>query len=418
MNEISLSDIHPDSIKRTHTLSLVLCVLATFQLSLAMGMAAVVVPITLQNNGCSNTVIGLIMSLETIASLLISLFFPFLLRLIGMRMGLILSSIIRIPALLLLGYTSDISLWTLAIFINGVGCFTFLILLQTWIVGLKFKSNKGLMVALYSTSSSLGLAIGPTLLDYSDKLLLLIMPYLNTFIISNNLSFDVTTYQFKSQFFFILIALISALALFPIIIGLFLVPSFKFKGSAGIWMSIINAKGPMFAVAMGGVSFFGVCAFITLYGMKNHLPLNESALLLSLFMMGSLLLETPLTWVSDFIDRRYVIVIAAFLSMICAVYLPIAIYVNYQAYILLFLWGGVIGTIYSTALALIGDKYEGDTLVAANAGYSIMDAAGGTGGILLIGYTMDSFGSDGLPYVIMLSSIIYFSFALTRYKVV
>jgi len=134
-------------------------------------------------------------------------------------------------------------------------------------------------------------------------------------------------------------------------------------------------------------------------------------------MMGSLLLD-PLTWVSDFIDHRYVIAIAAFLSMLFAVYLPITVYVNYQAYIFLFLWGGVIGTIYSTALALIGDKYEGDALVAANAGYSITDAAGGTAGFLLIGYTIDSFGSDGLPYVIMLSSIIYFSFALTRYKVV
>lgn len=403
---------------KNQILSLFLCILATFQLSLAMGIATVFVPVTLLNNGCSNTEIGLIMSLETIASLLISLCFPFLLRFIGMRMGLILSTMLRIPALLLLGSTSNIYIWTLAIFINGVGCFAFLILLQTWIVGIKFKSNKGLMVALYGTSTSLGLAIGPALLNYGDKLLFLITPYLIKFINNYDLPVNVTAYQFRSQFFFILIALISLLALLPILAGLFLVPSFEFKGRADIWKSIMNAKGPMYAIAMAGVSFFGVCAFITLYGIKNHLPINEAALLLSLFMMGSLLLETPLTWVSDFIDRRYVIVIAAFLSMLCAVYLPIVIYVNYQAYILLFLWGGVIGTIYSTALTLIGDKYEGDALVAANAGYSIMEATGGTAGILLIGYTMDAFGSDGLPYVIMLSSIIYFSFALTRYKVV
>lgn len=181
--------------------------------------------------------------------------------------------------------------------------------------------------------------------------------------------------------------------------------------------TIMRAKGPMFAVAMGGVSIFGVTAFITLYGIRNDLSLADATLLLTCFMLGSLFLEAPLTWLSDFFDRRYVIVGSSFLSMICAVYLPIAIYVNYQAWILLFIWGGVIGAIYSTALALIGDRFEGEELVAANAGYSIMDAAGGTVGILLIGFLMDAFGADGLPYVIMFASILYFSFALTRYKV-
>ena len=419
MKDLSLEP-HPSSDAGNNSpgVSLILSVLATLLLSVAMGVSAVIIPTTLQSQGISSTMIGLIMSLETIAAFVISLFFPSLLRIIGLKYGLILSTLLRIPALLLLGFTSNIILWTIAVFFNGVGCFTFLILLQTWIVGMKFKSNKGLMVSLYTTSISLGLAMGPLLLEYSGKILLFVKPLLNSFFINIALS-SVTGIQGSStRFIFILAALMSLVALLPILMGFFLLPSFKLKGNVGIWESIINAKGPMFAVAMAGVSFFGVCAFITIYGLKNQLSFNESALLLTLFMMGSLLLEAPMTWVSDFVDRRYVIVIAAFMSMLCAVYLPIAIYVNYQAYILLFIWGGVNAAIYSTSLALIGDKYEGDALVAANAGYTLMDAAGGTAGILLIGYTMDAFGPDGLPYVIMLSSILYFSFALTRYKVV
>lgn len=419
MKDLSLEP-HPSSDAGNNSpgVSLILSVLATLLLSVAMGVSAVIIPTTLQSQGISSTMIGLIMSLETIAAFVISLFFPSLLRIIGLKYGLILSTLLRIPALLLLGFTSNIILWTIAVFFNGVGCFTFLILLQTWIVGMKFKSNKGLMVSLYTTSISLGLAMGPLLLEYSGKILLFVKPLLNSFFINIALS-SVTGIQGSStRFIFILAALMSLVALLPILMGFFLLPSFKLKGNVGIWESIINAKGPMFAVAMAGVSFFGVCAFITIYGLKNQLSFNESALLLTLFMMGSLLLEAPMTWVSDFVDRRYVIVIAAFMSMLCAVYLPIAIYVNYQAYILLFIWGGVNAAIYSTSLALIGDKYEGDALVAANAGYTLMDAAGGTAGILLIGYTMDAFGPDGLPYIIMLSSILYFSFALTRYRVV
>ena len=402
----------------TSIIALIVSASATFLLAVAKGLSAIIIPTTLQNNGTSNTLIGLIMSFETIASILISCLLPMLLHLISMTTGFILSTILRIPSLLLLAYSSNPFIWAFAVFLNGVGCFSFLILLQTWIVGLKFKSNRGLMVALNSTALTLGLAMGPLLLKYYGNLVPQITAYIKDLLIEQPFTHEVISHGISTRFYFILIAFISLSALLPIVTGFKLIPSVKFKGSGGIWKSIMHAKGPMFAIAMAGASFFGVSAFITLYGLKNQLTLQDSALLLTCFMMGSLLLEAPMTWVSDYIDRRYIIVIAAFLSMLCAVYLPIAIYVNYQAFVLLFIWGGVIGSIYSTSLALIGEKFRDDDLVAANAGYSLMEAAGGTLSILLIGYTMDAFGSDGLSYVIMLSSIVYFSFALTRYRVV
>lgn len=335
-----MKDSYPDQIQSAGNgqnrsiIALILSASATLLLAVAMGLSVVIIPTTLKNNGISNTLIGLIMSLETIASILISFFFPMLLHFISMKTGLILSTVLRIPSLLLLAYTSNPFIWALAVFLNSVGCFSFLILLQTWIVGLKFKRNQGLMVALYSTSLSLGLAMGPILLEYAGKLLSLVPPDIKDFIIKQTLTSDVTLHGMSPRFYFILTASISLLALLPIIMGFVYIPSFKFKGSGDIWKSIMHAKGPMFAIAMAGVSFFGVSAFITLYGLKNQLTLQESALLLTCFMMGSLLLEAPMGWVSDYIDRRYVIVIAAFLSMLCAVYLPIAIYVNYQAFIL------------------------------------------------------------------------------------
>ena len=407
-----------DGIPKMQIVIVVLNATATFLASIAMGMSTIIIPVTLQHYNVTVTMIGVIMAIQTFVSLLAGFYFPASVRFFGMRRGLVLTTVLRVPPLLVLAFTSNIYIWIVAIVINGAGYFAFLMLLQTWISGINFKSNKGLMVSIYSTAISVGLAIGPIVLAFSDDISPMILPFFKSVITHVGLAVQSTPYEAKNQFNFILSGLFSLAALVPVLIGLSFVPDFKFDGKAHIWKTITHAKGPMFAIAMGGVSFFGVCTFITLYGIKNNLPLNESALLLTCFMMGSVLLETPLTWISDFIDRRYVIVIASFLSMVCAVYLPIAIYVTYQAYILLFLWGGVIGAVYSTSLALIGDKYTGQELIAANAGYSVMEAAGGVAGTLLIGFAMDLLGSDGLPYVIMLSSILYFSFALTRYKVV
>ena len=46
-----------------------------------------------------------------------------------------------------------------------------------------------------------------------------------------------------------------------------------------------------------------------------------------------------------------------------------------------------------------------------------MESIGGTLGIVAIGFSMEKLGTDGMPYVIMFASILYFSFALTRYRI-
>jgi MFS family permease len=140
--------------------------------------------------------------------------------------------------------------------------------------------------------------------------------------------------------------------------------------------------------------------------------------MLTAFNLGALLLEAPLASLSDHFNRRTVLMVAVFLSMSCAVYLPIAIYDELQRLSLLFLWGGVVGGMYSISLSMTGDQFRHESSTSANAAYSFMENAGGVIGPLLIGFTMQSFDSDGLPYAILLILIAYFLFALTRYEMV
>jgi MFS family permease len=406
---------NPTPVKHLST-SLILNVAATFLVSVSMGMNAVLFPVTMESNGIDTTLIGFILAAETVASLAMCFLLPNLLKYVGMRFSLLAVTLFRVPPLLLLPFIPDLSFWLSGIFVHGLGAFTFLLLMQTWVNSLEFKKNAGLMIALYGTAVSLGLALGPLALRLVDEWNLLGTPFGTEYLaLVRHMGFDEAEAANGIRFF--VSAIISAVAVTPILFGLWLVPRFQFKGKARIWHSVMQAKGPMFAVAMAGVSLFGVMSFITIYGLRNGLSLADASLLLTAFMLGSLILEVPLTWLSDYFDRRYIIVINAFLCMVCAVYLPIAIYETHQAWALLFIWGGVIGSIYSTSLTMIGERFEGEDLVTANAGYTIMESGGGTLGIALIGGAISLMGPDGLPYVIMLSSIVYFSFALTRYRV-
>ena len=178
-----------------------------------------------------------------------------------------------------------------------------------------------------------------------------------------------------------------------------------------------QAPAAMFAVMLCGFSILGLQTFITVYGLRNGLELRDASFLMTAFMLGSISLEMPIAALSDWFDRRYVMIGLVLLSLIAAVYLPIAIYYKWSGWILLFLWGGMIGGLFSICLALTADRFHGEDLVAANGAFSLMDNLGGVFGILIIGLGMDLFLEDGLPYAIMLAAVAYFSFALTRYQV-
>jgi MFS family permease len=324
--------------------------------------------------------------------------------------------LLRVPSALLLPFLTDLSAMMLVIFVHGMGCYTLLVLMQTWVNTIQFKGNKGLMVALYSTAISVGFAVGPIVVnmvgnnpeEWASIKALFDFVSANTGLV---LSSD------KSVAFGIA-AVLSAFGMLPVLVFWAFIPNVSFGGTARIWKAITQNKGAMFSMAMAGVSNFSVAAFITIYGLKNGLSFADASLLLTAFMLGSLLLEVPIAALSDYFDRRYFIVGCTLACLVCAVYLPIAIYTPVNAWVLVFVWGGTIAAIYSVALAIVGERYTDlDEQIAANAGYSLMESIGGTVGILAIGLSMTLIGTDGMPYIIMFASLVYFSFALTRYPV-
>lgn len=396
------------------TISISVNVLAAFIQSVAIGMCAIVFPVALEGKGIGTSMIGMILAMDSVAAFLGALCVSFILRALGMKSALLISGAVSAMAILVLSGASGLISWSLGVFVTGFGSFMFIMLLQTWVNSIEFKKSKGLVLALYSTVLSIGLAVGPVMVNHLDALYALAQPYFEKLVTISGISEMVDV---KTRIAFYAAFLASGFSLVPVLMGVMFVPKLQVRSEAHLWGVVMRAKGPMFAQAMGAVSFFGVTSFITIYGVKNGLSVSNSALLLTFFMAGSILLEAPLSWVSDYFDRRYVIVFSAFASLVCAVYLPMAIYFTYAARTLLFFWGGFTGCIYSTSMALISDRFKEEELVAANSGYSLMESFGGAVGVLLIGFFMDLSGTDGLPYVIMFASILYFSFALTRYEV-
>lgn len=364
--------------------------LSSIILHAASGISAVIFPLTLESNSIGTSFIGIALAMEFLAVLPVSRWIiPFVARL-GLLPTLLLACLLRTIAAILFYYNHIFPVWCGLVFIYGLGGFIYLVSMQTWLNSLDVTKNRGLVVGLFGTSISLGFAIGPLILQ--------ILP------IQGNVPFLVCS-------------ALSLAALIPISLVGWMVPKIDGRERKPLWHIIKHSPAIMGAGMFAGLMIFGLLSFLVIYGLQNKLSAKEAALLLTVFMAGSIALETPISSLSDRFDRRYIIIFSVLFSLVCATYLPIAIYTNYISWILLFVWGGVSGGIYSICLAIIGDRYKGEDLVVANSAYAVMDASGGAIGTLMIGGAMTLFGSDGLPYVIVLAGIVYFAYALTRYQV-
>ena len=368
----------------------IMVILAAATAEICAGLNSVLFPVTLESFGLSNSLIGIILSVEVLSVVLLS---PFISRIIG-KLGIFKASILgaigRAAILFALIESSDILTWVILLFLFGA-CSTVLgISLQTWVNFTKLPGVRGFVVSLYSASLAIGIALGPVILQF----------------IGNNRSIAFT---FSAG--------VTLVALLPLFFVYKQIPEFEVSERPRLWFVIRTGKYVMFSALVGGISFWGLPSFLTIYGMAAGLTFEQASLLITMFMLGGLILGPGIGYFSDRFERSFVILGSFLVGLMCSVFLPIAVFNVVVAYVLLFVWGGAMEGVSSGGMAMIAEIYRKEDQVSANIAYTLMDAIGGALGVMLIGAAMDWHGSEGLVYVVVGAAVIYFNFALTQYKV-
>lgn len=208
-----------------------------------------------------------------------------------------------------------------------------------------------------------------------------------------------------------IIVLVALLVIIPLLTQQ---PRFLSQGRLRIMYAIRMAKVPMLSSFVGGVTFFGLPAFLTLYGMMNGLSIQRASLLLTAFMLGSVSLGLLISSLSNRGNRTFVTILCVLVGVLCAVFLPLGIYNYFIALCLLFVWGGAAGGIYATGLSAVAELFRKEDQVSANVAYSILDNVGGIIAVLSIGFLMGSGISDGIVYVIVTTALCYFIYCLAQ----
>ncbi len=216
---------------------------------------------------------------------------------------------------------------------------------------------------------------------------------------------------------FIIPSVLVSLAFAPILLSVSPTPAFD--TTKPLSLRQIMKISPLGCVGMfltGGVfaAQFGMAA---VYGAEVGLSVGQIATFVAAFYIGAMLVQYPLGWVSDRMDRRKLI---AGVSVVTGIGALIGMLFGANFWMLLvaaFLVGGTSNPLYSLLIAYTNDFLEHDDMAAAAGGMVFINGLGAIAGPLLVGWMMGAMGPGGYflyMAVLMFALVAYAIYRMTQ----
>jgi len=194
---------------------------------------------------------------------------------------------------------------------------------------------------------------------------------------------------------FVIPSILVSLSFAPILLNA--QPAPAFEAARGMTIGQLYQTSPLGVVGMvllGGI-FAGQFAMSPVYATEAGLSLSELSGFVSSFFIGALVLQYPIGWLSDRLDRRLLIIGTAFLSGLAAMigfffgsYYPVLLVVG-------LLNGGLAQPLYALIIAYTNDYLELEDMAAASGALVFVNGIGAIVGPPAVGLLMGQFGPAG-----------------------
>ncbi len=166
---------------------------------------------------------------------------------------------------------------------------------------------------------------------------------------------------------------------------------------------------------MVGLADGAFWTFGPVFAQDRGLPISEIALFMGAFMAGGSISQWPLGWLSDRIDRRWVIAACAGGSvgtgLALGFWLPPE---PWMGFALALLHGGFMLPLYPLCIAHSNDFAPNEEMVEVSSGLLLLYASGAAAGPFVLGPVMEAFGPGSLFIMIAITFGALAAFALYR----
>ncbi|MHC0052798.1 MFS transporter [Actibacterium sp. D379-3] len=194
---------------------------------------------------------------------------------------------------------------------------------------------------------------------------------------------------------FIVPSVLVSISFAPILLSVVPTPAFERTKPLSIRaLYRISPLGCVGTFLLGGV-YSALLGMASVYGTQAGLSVAQISAFVASIFVGGLLLQYPIGWVSDRIDRRRLILVAAAVGGGGAI---AGMLMGSQFAVLLgaaFVVGGTTNPLYALLIAYTNDFMEHEDMAAASGGLIFLNGVGAVTGPLITGWIMGVFGPEG-----------------------
>jgi MFS family permease len=382
--------VSPSSISAPSTWRLLLPVFAACAaIGLQVGVALPLIPLALERQGADNLTIGIVAAGWGIGMLATASHIPRLAARFG-TVPFILAAVLA-GSVLTVAYTltnGPVAWFVLTVLQGAVGGVPWVVS-EIWMNVVVEEKRRGRVMGIYATMVALGMALGPFVLQ-------------------------VTGVYGPAPF--LTCAALALLVALPLLPYWKKAPPIEHAADSGYMAVVVAAPLAMLAAVCCGLGEQVAFSFLPVYAVGAGVSAQTGALWLSAFVIGNVILQWPIGWMADHLDRRIVLAGCTAVSALLVVLLP-AVSAQSPAIIgVIMLWGGISFAIYPVGLALLGQHFNGGDIARANTAFSMMYILGGLVGRPLAGAAMDAVGDPGLGWTLALFYSIAAVAALLAYR--
>lgn len=246
--------------------------------------------------------------------------------------------------------------WGSMRFVSGMCMAGLYVVIESWLHDMATSATRGRLLSMYMVASMGGLTIGQLLLDAADQ---------------------------DSLELFIVASILVSLSLLPVTLSASTSPPVVVPESLSFRALVREVPTGVLGSFLVGTSAGVILGIGAVYAVAAGIESSRVAVFLAAPLLGSIVLQWPIGWVSDRVSRRLVMWWVAVAATVVAGALVMVTPGSWSAIVLMFLLGGTVFPLYSLTLAYTGDWLAPGQLTAASAVLVRVNGIGAVCGPLL-----------------------------------
>ncbi len=277
--------------------------------------------------------------------------------------------------------------WTVLRIVIGFCMSGIYVTAESWLNNAATNETRGKVLSTYMLMQTLGLIGAQVLMGAGDE---------------------------TTSALFIGASILVSLAFAPILLAATPVPAVEVTKALSLRALYMRVPLSTLGIFLLGAVYAAQTGMAAVFGSQLGMNTRDVAFLVAAFFTGALVLQFPIGWLSDRMDRRVVILGAALTGTVFSM-LGFALRPEGSALLALaFLSGGVTAPLYALMLAYANDWLEQDEMAAAAAGLIFIFGSGAILGPLATGAVMDLIGPFGFWLMMGLTFAAITGFAAWR----